>query len=153
MLSVHFTAGTSGLLKGSLNPQAGSTGTPHRTSHLSRASCKRLSNINIIEMQFYFSALFLLLLPTALAIPVAEPVLSLSNNKEPRKEKDKCPSQKPIAQNICTSGAPYCCSGTGDTQVCGPAGTVECTAMTICCINTNGVCHTIMLSNPARNQG
>jgi hypothetical protein len=50
-----------------------------------------------------------------------------------------CPTQKPIAENLCTSGSPYCCSGTGSGQVCGPAASTTCTATTICCINTNGV--------------
>jgi hypothetical protein len=101
-------------------------------------------------MQFYLSTLFLLLLPSVLAVPIADappnapspssPLLDAHNKRNPAKgtEKDgKC--QKPIAQNLCTSGAPYCCSGTGISQVYGPAGTVECTSIAICCINTNGV--------------
>lgn len=49
------------------------------------------------------------------------------------------PAQKPIAQNLCNSGSPYCCSGSGASQVCGPASQVSCASTTICCINTNGV--------------
>lgn len=98
-------------------------------------------------MQFSVSALFFVLLPYALAIPVADPspndtslsspLLERDAAKDSGKGKDKC--QKPIAQNLCTSGVPYCCSGTGLSQVCGPAGTVQCQSIAICCINTNGV--------------
>jgi hypothetical protein len=110
-------------------------------------------------MKLYLSAVFLFFLPNALAIPLADssPNISSPNSLVSRdaywneldkreaakgkdKEKDKCPTQKPIAQNLCTSGAPYCCSGEGAAQVCGPASTTTCQTMTICCINTNGVC-------------
>ncbi len=112
-------------------------------------------------MQFYISALFLFLLPSALSVPVAEPLPEVSplgsplfdrgvastelitrdaaKDPAPKKAKKEKDCQKPIAQNLCNSGSPYCCSGTGDQQVCGPAGTVTCESMTICCINTNGV--------------
>lgn len=123
-------------------------------------------------MQFRLSAIFLCLLPSALAtaIPVADPLPAVADSlssdsspnstlferdvvtaelisRDPQKgkavkndnkgKKEDC--QKPIAQNLCTSGAPYCCSGEGDARVCGPASSVVCEAMTICCINTNGV--------------
>jgi uncharacterized membrane protein len=102
--------------------------------------------ISLTNMQFYLSAL-LLFLPSVLSIPVGDallnalspstPLLNAHDKRDPA-PKDKC--QQPIGQNLCTSGVPYCCSGTGTSQVCGPAGTVECTSIAICCINTNGVC-------------
>lgn len=114
-------------------------------------------------MQLYLSAILLCLLPSVIstAIPIAEPLPAESSpnstlferdvvtaeliSRDPQKgkkeekkgKKDDC--QKPIAQNLCTSGAPYCCSGEGNARVCGPASSVSCEVMTICCINTNGV--------------
>ncbi|KAJ8108555.1 hypothetical protein OPT61_g8095 [Boeremia exigua] len=117
-------------------------------------------------MQFYISSLFLFLLPTALSVPVADPLPEVSPlgsplfdrsvastelitreagksppppGPGPNGNKGKQDCQKPIAQNLCTSGSPYCCSGTGDAKVCGPAASVSCDTMTICCINTNGM--------------
>jgi hypothetical protein len=114
-------------------------------------------------MQFHLSTILLLFLSNVLAIPVADPSPDSSSPTSPLLDRDNhfnehdqrgqpktpptppappvgCPSQKPIAQNLCTSGSPYCCSGSGSGQVCGPASTTTCTATTICCINTNGVC-------------
>lgn len=109
-------------------------------------------------MQFYLSALIVCFLPSVLstAIPIADPlpaavessgnatlyerdsvVAELIERGPQKKGKNDC--QKPIAQNLCTSGAPYCCSGEGTARVCGPASSVSCDVMTICCINTNGV--------------
>jgi hypothetical protein len=61
------------------------------------------------------------------------------NGRGANSKPSNCPSQKPISQNLCTSGSPYCCSGQGAAQVCGPSSSTTCTATTICCINTNGV--------------
>lgn len=109
-------------------------------------------------MHFHLTALFFALLPYAFAVPVADAssnTVSVNSTLVERdlaliefdrrqaekkgKGKGKEDCQKPIAQNLCTSGAPYCCSGTGDAKVCGPASSVVCETMTICCINTNGV--------------
>jgi hypothetical protein len=106
-------------------------------------------------------ALFTLCLSTGLAIPLADPGMDSSpitdgpklERREPHPKAEprsppnppspppnpNCPKQKPIAQNLCTSGSPYCCSGTGASQVCGPASSTSCSSTTICCINTNGV--------------
>ncbi|KAH6644321.1 hypothetical protein C7974DRAFT_18562 [Boeremia exigua] len=130
------------------------------TPRLSTPALPSLSVFNQIKMQFYLSALFLCLLPSVIAVPFADPDATSSlpqlfdreatstelATRDPAKSPDKNGNQgkkedcqKPIAQNLCTSGSPYCCSGTGDQQVCGPAGSVSCQAMTICCINTNGM--------------
>lgn len=93
----------------------------------------------------------------ASAIPIAEPVpvpvpgpdpvshmdsfkdlLAPRANKRPKHNPD-CPSTIPVNQNLCNSGSPYCCSGTGPGAVCGPSATTNCASTTICCINTNGV--------------
>lgn len=50
-----------------------------------------------------------------------------------------CPKQLSVAQNLRTSGSPYCCIGSGSSQVCGPAGSTTCSSTMICCINTIGV--------------
>ena len=50
-----------------------------------------------------------------------------------------CSPQNPIASNVCSSGSPYCCSGTGKSMVCGPSSTTDCESTTICCMNNNGV--------------
>ncbi|KAH8809999.1 hypothetical protein F5882DRAFT_373058 [Hyaloscypha sp. PMI_1271] len=105
-------------------------------------------------------ALVTLCLTTGLAIPLAEPNTNSSPiadgpklesrephpNAEPRgppappsPPNPNCAKQKPIAQNLCNSGSPYCCSGSGASQVCGPASTTSCSSTTICCINTNGM--------------
>ncbi|KAJ4992839.1 hypothetical protein SVAN01_01543 [Stagonosporopsis vannaccii] len=116
-------------------------------------------------MQFYLPTIIFCLLPGVIstAIPVADPLPAESSlnstlferdivaaeliSRDPQKGKNekkdkkgkKEDCQKPIAQNLCTSGAPYCCSGEGDARVCGPASSVSCEVMTICCINTNGM--------------
>jgi len=114
-------------------------------------------------MQFSFTPLLLILtlyLTNVLSIPVSDSSLSLFPSLEdsslevrgaarapvtpptpptPPAPPANCPSQKPIASNLCTSGAPYCCSGTGSGQVCGPASSTTCSSTTICCINTNGM--------------
>ncbi|KAF3049007.1 hypothetical protein E8E11_002354 [Didymella keratinophila] len=99
--------------------------------------------------------LSLLLMSNALAIPLADPSPDVSslvssllgpNNLSSELDKRKADSPgkngncpKTVSQNVCTSGAPYCCSGSGASQVCGPASSVACSSMTICCINTNGM--------------
>ncbi|KAF4621900.1 hypothetical protein G7Y89_g14445 [Cudoniella acicularis] len=50
-----------------------------------------------------------------------------------------CPNTQPVDQNLCTSGSPYCCSGSGNGAVCGPSSSTQCSSTTICCINTNGM--------------
>ena len=108
-------------------------------------------------MKFLLSAISLALLPQVLAIPFADasadaPPLNTSinprdtslielskRNKTPPPPVQKQDCQKPVAQNLCTSGTPYCCSGDGSSQVCGPAASVSCQSTAICCINTNGV--------------
>lgn len=65
-----------------------------------------------------------------------------SNPFIPRRQSpaaSSCVPQNPIASNVCSSGSPYCCSGSGKSTVCGPASTTKCASTTICCINTNGV--------------
>lgn len=110
-------------------------------------------------------ALFTLCLSIGLAMPLADPDMNSSpiidgpklESREPHARAEPrgppnppspppnpgCSKQKPISQNLCTSGSPYCCSGSGASQVCGPASTTSCSSTTICCINTNGVsrCH------------
>jgi hypothetical protein len=103
-------------------------------------------------------AFFALCLSICRAIPLAEPnpistptvdgpqledrephAMPDPNGRGANSKPSNCPSQKPISQNLCTSGSPYCCSGQGAAQVCGPSSSTTCTATTICCINTNGV--------------
>ncbi|KAF2996198.1 hypothetical protein E8E13_001233 [Curvularia kusanoi] len=108
-------------------------------------------------MKLFLSSLFLAAFTPVLAVPVTEAspdTISVNSTlvdrdlalvdldrrqggKQKGKGKEDC--QKPIAQNLCTSGSPYCCSGIGDARVCGPASTVSCETLTICCINTNGM--------------
>ena len=106
-----------------------------------------------LNMQFNSIPLLLTLtlyLTNVLSIPVSESSPEQLSPFEERRSQPppktpsgpppaNCPTQKPIAQNLCNSGSPYCCSGTGSGQVCGPAASTTCTATTICCINTNGV--------------
>ena len=108
-------------------------------------------------MKFYLSTVAFALLPQVLAIPLADApadasLLNISinprdtslyefskRNKTPLSPAKKQDCQKPITQNLCNSGTPYCCSGDGSSQVCGPAASVSCQSTAICCINTNGV--------------
>jgi hypothetical protein len=86
----------------------------------------------------------LLLLPlfitTTLAVPVAGSSEPMSTPNSPileaRVTRGSCP--KTSAENICTSGEPYCCVGSGKNQVCGKS-QVQCSSTTICCNNFNGV--------------
>ena len=94
----------------------------------------------------------------ASAIPVAEPVPAPAAGPDPMAQMSpsfggllaprasrrpphnpNCPSTVPVSQNVCTSGSPYCCEGTGPGAVCGPSSTTNCASTVICCINTNGV--------------
>jgi hypothetical protein len=128
-------------------------------------SSHNLQTLHQVTMRFQTASLVVLLtayLGTGLAVPFPDPdshsspivnVPKLESREthpklEPRQPGPptpsggppaNCPSQKPIAQNLCTSGSPYCCSGSGSGQVCGLASSVSCSATTICCINTNGV--------------
>jgi hypothetical protein len=96
-----------------------------------------------------------LIITTTVAVPFVDsnletfPNLSLESrdpspkwpprSPTPTHSSSNCPTQGPIASNVCSSGSPYCCSGSGKSMVCGPASTTQCTTTTICCINTNGV--------------
>ena len=75
-----------------------------------------------------------------LSLEPREPISEwLPRNPTPTLPRSSCPTQGPITSNVCSSGSPYCCSGSGKSIVCGPSSTTQCTSTTICCINTNGV--------------
>lgn len=108
-----------------------------------------------VNMHLNIPSLFFLSVSGILAAPVAEAspdisslvsaILRPNSNKQAGPSKNNnCPSQQPTSQNVCSSGSPYCCSGTGSAQVCGPASSVACSSMTICCINTNGVSYFVV---------
>src|SRR5580700_4076509 len=88
-------------------------------------------------MQLQLSRIISLLLTSTTVHALAFP--STTGNSNAKCPTNTGPGQQPIANNICNSGSPYCCSGSGAGKVCGPASTTTCTSTTICCINTDGV--------------
>lgn len=128
--------------------------TSHQSSlDIPNANCSIITSL-IMRLHYPSIAIVLSsLLTTALAVPFSDSTIDTSPKLDleardpiskwrPRSlapTPSSCPTQNPISSNVCSSGSPYCCSGSGKSVVCGPASTTQCTSTTICCINTNGV--------------